>query len=115
LKVLLDECLPRKLARAMTGHEVRTVPHMGWAGLKNGALMAAAAPRFDVLVTADRNLAFQQPAHDLPISVVVLVAATNRLADLLPLVPDLLLALADLPRGQLRRVGPLDTKGEVAH
>lgn len=60
MRVLLDECLPRKLKQELGGHEVRTAQEEGWAGLKNGALLQAAAGRFDVLLTVDRNIAFQQ-------------------------------------------------------
>ena len=59
MKVLLDECLPRRLAATLTEHEVKTVPQAGWASIKNGALLKLAESAFDVFVTADRNLSFQ--------------------------------------------------------
>lgn len=86
-RVLLDECIDRRLARALPNYAVKTVPQMQWSGLKNGALLAAAAKQFDVFVTVDRNLSFQQHLPRFEIAVLVLQARTNRLQDLLELVP----------------------------
>ncbi|WP_295579958.1 DUF5615 family PIN-like protein [uncultured Lamprocystis sp.] len=72
LKVLLDECIDRRLARSLPGHAVKTVPQMHWSGLKDGALLAAAARQFDVFITVDRNLAFQQHLPAFTIAVLVL-------------------------------------------
>jgi hypothetical protein len=92
LKLFLDECVDRRLARHIAGHDVQTALQMGWTGVKNGALLTLAAARFDVFVTVDRNLAFQQNVASLPMPVIVLHAKSNRLADLIPLVPVLLRA-----------------------
>ena len=105
MRVLLDENLPHALARAFVGHEAATVRGLGWAGLKNGALLRAAHGRIDVLVTMDANLEFQQRLAGHPFAVVVIHAPTNRMADLAPLVPLVLGALADLEPGQVRHVG----------
>ena len=106
MKLLLDECLDRRLARDIVGHEVSTVQQMGWAGIQNGELLRrAAAAAFDAFVTGDRNLSFQQNLAELPLAVVVLKAPSNRLADLRPLVPKLLAALADLHRNSVVWVG----------
>lgn len=86
----LDECIDRRLAAHVPGHEILTVPQAGWAGLKNGELLALAEASFDVFVTVDRNLSFQQPVSRFSIAVIVLRAPSNRLADLRPLVPKLL-------------------------
>lgn len=59
MKLLLDECIDRRLAKDLEGHEVKTVPQMGWAGIKNGALLTLAENEFDVFITVDRNLSFQ--------------------------------------------------------
>jgi hypothetical protein len=72
---------------------------MGWAGIKNGVLLALAEKEFEVFVTVDRNLSFQQNLPKFKIAVVVLSARSNRLADLQPLVPKLLCALPDLHPG----------------
>lgn len=99
MKLLLDECIDQRFARELVGHEVQTVSQMGWAGMKNGDLLRAAQGRFDAFVTVDRNLSFQQNLPALDVAVVILVAATNRLADLRPLVPKLLEKLVSLPSG----------------
>jgi len=99
VRIQLDECVDWRLARDISGHEVKTTHQMGWATIKNGELLAPAARDFDVFVTVDRNLAFQQNIDALPIPVVVLSAKANRLADLKPLVPGLLSVLANLRPG----------------
>lgn len=82
MRVLLDECLPRKLKQELSGHDVFSVPEMGWAGKKNGELLSLAMGRFDVFVTADQNLPYQQNLVGHGIAVVVLKAKDNRLATL---------------------------------
>jgi hypothetical protein len=89
----------------LSGHEVRTVAAAGWSGIDNGELLWLAAERFDVLITADRNLEHQQNLRTLPVSVVLLVASTNRLESLAPLVPELLELLKTLPPRRLVRIG----------
>ena len=101
MKLLLDECVDRRLARDILGHEVLTVLDLGWGGIQNGALLTRAAGQFDVFVTVDRNLAFQQRIDTLPLAVVVLRALTNRLTDLRPLIPLLLQALPTLRSGEV--------------
>jgi predicted nuclease of predicted toxin-antitoxin system len=106
VRILLDEQLPRQLARQLVGHQVRTVQQQGWAGLKNGELRRRAAlDTFDIFVTADQNLQFQQNLSGSPLAVVVLVAASNVLEELLPLVPALQQAVRDGRPGEVRRVG----------
>ena len=91
MRVLLDECLDWRLARDIAGHDVKTARQMGWTTIKNGELLALATERFYVFVTVDRNLAFQQNLAAFSITVIVLRARTNRLADLKPLLPHELL------------------------
>lgn len=93
MKLLLDECIDRRLARDIAGHEVKTVPELGWAALRNGEPLALAETAFDIFVTMDRNLSFQQNLPRFSIAVLILRARSNRLADLRPLIPKLLLAL----------------------
>lgn len=104
MRILLDECLPRRLKRDFPGHEVRTVPDAGWGGKDNGELLALADPEFDVFVTADQGIEYQQNLEGARIAVVVLAARSNRLADLRPLVPRILAAIADVGPGELLRV-----------
>lgn len=105
MRILLDESLPRRLSQALIGHTVSTVVEVGWSGVKNGKLLALAAGQFDVFVTADQNLQYQQNLAVLPLAVVVLKANNNRLETLLPLVPCLLDRLADLSPKSLTLLG----------
>jgi hypothetical protein len=85
MRVFLDECVDWRLSRDLVGHNVRTARQMGGTSIKNGELLALAAQEFDVFVTVDRNLSYQQNVEELSIAVVVLRSTTNRLADLRPL------------------------------
>lgn len=104
MKILLDEGVDQRLALEILGHNVSTVPRMGWANVKNGELLKRAEREFEVFVTTDRNLVFQQNIPKFNIAVVVLHAHTNRLVDLKPLVPYLLTALPSAPKGQVTHV-----------
>ncbi len=101
MKILLDECLDRRLAKDMVEHEVKTVPQMGWATIKNGELLALAEKEFDVFLTVDRNLSFQQNLPRFNLAVIVLHASSNRLWDLRTLVPKLLESLPMAKRGEV--------------
>ena len=106
MRILLDEPVPRRLGALLVGHEATTVPRSGWAGIRNGNLLTLAAAKFDVFLTTDQNLEFQQNLSALPIAVLVVVAQSNRMKDIGPLVPDILKALNHLQPKSLRRVGP---------
>ena len=105
MKLLLDECVDRRFAKELPGHFVKTVPQMGWATIKNGDLLALAQNEFDVFITVDRNLPFQQNLSKFNVAVVVLQATSNRLADLKPLAPKVLAILASLIKGTAEVVG----------
>jgi hypothetical protein len=105
VRILLDESLPRPLTRLLPEHEVRTVAAMGWKGIRNSSLLQLAAGDFDAFLTADQNLGHQQNLGALPIAVVVLVAPTNRIDSLRPLIPALLRTLETLAPRQLVHVG----------
>ena len=106
MKILLDECLDRRLAKHLSANEVHTVPQMGWAGKKNGELLRLAQDNgFSVFVTIDQHLLRQQNLSQLRIGVVVISAATNSMADLLPLVPESEKAIADAAPGRIAQVG----------
>ena len=104
MRVLLDECLPRRLKRELVGHDVRTAPEMGWASKRNGELLALAVGQFEVFLTADRNLSYQQDVSSFDIAFVVLVARSNRFEDLRPLTPRVLEVLASARRGAVTLV-----------
>ena len=101
MRVLLDECVDWRLARDIAGHEVTTVPDAGWASTRNGDLLGLAQKNFDVFLTVDRNLSFQQRLPSFSIAVVILRARTNRLVDLRPLIPKLLQVLPIAKRGEV--------------
>jgi predicted nuclease of predicted toxin-antitoxin system len=104
VRVLLDECLPRRLKRELVGQDARTVPEMGWASKRNGELVALAAAEFDVFLTVDRNLSHQQGVSAFDIAVIVLVARSNNIDDLRPLAPKILEALTNAERGRVTLV-----------
>ena len=105
MRVLLDECLPRRLKRDLVGHDARTTPEMGWASKRNGDLLRLAEWDFDVFLTVDRKLQHQQNLSTFNIAVVVLVAPSNTLADLQPLMTTVLENLARAKRGEALVLG----------
>lgn len=98
--MLLDECVPRKLKRELAEHEVRTVTEQGWSGVKNGELLALAESKFDVFLTVDQNLKYQQNLHSLHLGIILLIARNNRLNTLSPLMPEVKEALAKIKTGE---------------
>jgi hypothetical protein len=105
VRVFLDECIDWRLARDIVGHDVKTARQMGWATIQNGALLTLASQHFDVFVTLDRNLSFQQNLDSFSIAVVVLNARTSRLTDLKPLIPNLLVAIESAQSGAAKFIG----------
>ena len=103
-RVLLDACVPKRLGSYLSGHEVRHAPRMGWGDLDNGDLLDAMAGRFEILVTVDQGIPRQQRIAGRPVAVAVLRAKTNRLQDLLPLVPKLLATLLKIEAGTVQVV-----------
>ncbi|MGF1934581.1 MAG: DUF5615 family PIN-like protein [Nostoc sp. ChiQUE02] len=101
MKVLLDECLPKKLKREITGHEVVTVPEQGWASKKNGELLGLAKTEFDVFITIDQNLTAQQNLNNINLAIIVLASPSNRLEVLKPLMPKVQEALATIQAGDV--------------
>ncbi len=106
MRILLDECVPARLKRFLTQHVVTTVPRIGWAGIKNGRLLALAEAEFDVLLTVDRNISAQQQLTRFKIGVLLVRARTNRLEDIRPLLPEILQVLEQTAAGSLTVVGP---------
>jgi len=105
MRILLDESLPKELRSELPGHDVRTVQEMGWSSVKNGDLLARSVAQFDAFITADQNLQYQQNLSTLPVAIVVLVARSNRIQELRPLIPELLLSLSALRPRTLVRIG----------
>ena len=108
MKILIDECLPAALEGnlAALGHECQTVRQAGLGSKKNGELLSLAEGRWDVLLTSDRNIKYQQNMAGRSLSILVLCAKSNRMKDLLPLLPACGRALVSMQAGQVVEVGP---------
>ncbi|MBI2959695.1 MAG: DUF5615 family PIN-like protein [Betaproteobacteria bacterium] len=104
MRVLLDECVPRALRNDLPGHDVKTVGEARWAGVKNGALLRLAETAFEVLLTVDRNLEYQQNFSGLKIAVVLIEAPSNDVAVLRPLMPEVREAISKAQPGVVTRV-----------
>ncbi len=105
MRLLLDECLPKRLKMRLGGHDCKTTPEMGWAGKSNGELLTLAGAHFDAFITIDAGLQYQQNLSAVKVSIVLLRAPSNRLEDLDPLLPVLLDRLRTIARGELVYVG----------
>ena len=105
MRVLRDESIPIDFAQDLSALDAETVIGLGWAGLKNGALLRQAAGQFQVLVTMDKNLQFQQNLAAHPIAVVLIRARSNRIDDLRPFVPLIIDPVAAAEPGKIRIVG----------
>jgi predicted nuclease of predicted toxin-antitoxin system len=101
VNILLDECVPARLARSLTDHSVTTVQRRGWVGIKNGELLALAAQEFDAFITVDRKLSTEQDLTKFKIAVLLIRARTNRLEDIRPLASELLQKLPNVKAGAL--------------
>ncbi len=106
MRVLLDECVPRKLRRELPRHEVKTVAEMGWAGTKNSALLHLAAAEFDVFLTVDQGIPYQQSLSGLHLALVIVGAPSNDINDLRPKMPEVLRVLGTIQPGQVVHIGP---------
>jgi hypothetical protein len=105
VKLLLDENLPHQMRLELPGHDIFTAAYMGWAGVENGELLRlAAAAGFDALVTNDRGLEYQQNLDELPLAVVVVLAAANTIEAIRPGYTELLAVLARLRPQEFAKV-----------
>ena len=106
MRLLLDECVPRPLKRDLSGHDVWHVVDMGWSSKRNGELLRLlAGERFNALLTVDQNLEFQQNLQASGVGVIVVLAKTNRIQELRPLVPQILDAIQQLVPGEVIHIG----------
>jgi len=105
MRVLLDECVPRKLRCELPGHDVKTVAEMGWSGTKNNALLRLAAAQFDVLLTVDQGIPYQQNLPGLDLALVIVRAPNNDINDLRAKMPEVLRVLEVIQPGQVVHVG----------
>ncbi|MEO6457034.1 MAG: DUF5615 family PIN-like protein [Chloroflexia bacterium] len=105
MRILLDKCIPRQLRKHIVGHDVATVASAGWGGIKNGKLLDLADTRFDILLTVDRSIPYQQNLRNRQIAVIVLIAPNNKLETLQPFLSpflsDVLAALEAIQPGEV--------------
>ena len=102
MNIILDEWLPRKLKRELVGHEAQTIQEMGWSGIVNGSFMALIGQKdFEVFITIDKNMRYQQNLDKLPCALMVLQTASNAFGSIEPHVPSILQALPTLSKGQV--------------
>jgi hypothetical protein len=101
MRILIDECLPKKLKYEFQDYEVATVPEMGWAGKKNGELLQLMAGEFDVFVTIDQSIPYQQNLAETGLTFILLSARTNKLEHLKPHMPQVLAILQAHQPGEM--------------
>jgi predicted nuclease of predicted toxin-antitoxin system len=106
MRILLNECLNWRLARGLPGHTVTSVQRMGWAGIQNGELLALAEKQFDVFITGDRNLSFQQNIRETALRLVVLAGKSTQLKDTSPLMAKVAALLPGLRPGAAEIISP---------
>jgi len=112
MKVLLDECVPRKFKSSLPGHQCYTVQEIGCAGMKNGELLSAAeAKGFDVFLTIDKGIEYEQNLTHRKIAILLVRPKSNRLADLHAHAPACLERLSAVVPGALMHTGE-DSLGE---
>lgn len=106
MKVLLDECVPRRFKKSLIGHECQTVPEAGFSGKKNGELLSLAqASGFEVFLTVDHGIPYQQNLAGRDLAIILVRAQSNQLADLLPLADACLRSLESIKAGEVKSVG----------
>lgn len=105
MKIILDECLPRRLVRDLPDHTVTTVPRQGWAGITNGALLDRVTPEFDIFITMDSNIVHQQNLAGLHVCLIVLHGPNSRYETLQPLLPEIHRAIAQAKPGSVIHLG----------
>jgi predicted nuclease of predicted toxin-antitoxin system len=103
MRILLDECLPKDLARELPGHTVKTVPQAGWASVSNGRLLRliAQSGKFDLFLTVDKRLPQQNQTRTFPFAIVVLRAKSNRMMHVFPFAPEILRRLGGFQPGHV--------------
>ena len=104
MRILLDECVNAGIKAAFPGHQITTVPETGWSGIKNGQLLALIAGNFDVFITIDQNIRFQQNLTGLSFAILFVSVPNNMIHSFRPLFPVLLETVENLRPGEIKRV-----------
>ena len=106
MRILIDECIDERFRISLTGHDCQTARYAGLAGLENGELIKAGEiAGFDVFLTIDQGIEYQQNLKERKIAIVILRAKSSRLSDLLPLVPACLARIESIQPGQIASIG----------
>jgi predicted nuclease of predicted toxin-antitoxin system len=105
MRILLDECVPRRLKFHLSGHECVTVPEAGFSGKRNGELLRLAESCYDAFITLDKGIPYQQNLAGTKLRIVIIRAQSNRLLDLLPHAAACLAVLQSITPGEVIRVG----------
>lgn len=106
MRILFDECVPRQLKPSLGDHEIQTVPRMGWSGIKNGRLLSLAIDaHFDILLTVDKSIPFQQNLSEKEIAIIVLLAPDTKFDSLKPLMPLVLEVVETIKPGEVVHIG----------
>ena len=108
MRILIDECMDEQLRNSIAGHDCRTARYAGLAGLTNGELLKAAEEaKFDILLTVDQGIEYQQNLAGRKIAIVVFRVKSNRLKNLLELLPTCLACIDSIQPGQIVNIGPV--------
>lgn len=109
MRILLDECIDERLRNSLSDHDCQTARYAGLAGLKNGELLAAAeTASFDVFLTVDQGIEYEQNLTGRKVAIIILRAKSNRLKDLLPLMPACLARIESIEPGHIVRITATD-------
>ena len=106
MKIILDECMPAKLASLLVGHDVKTISRMRWCGISNGALLSKIENVFDVFMTVDKGIKYQQKTTKYNVAIIILKSRDNTLEGLQPLVPLILETLKTVESGMVVNILP---------
>jgi Domain of unknown function (DUF5615) len=104
MRILIDECIDERFRNYLPGHDCQTARYAGLAGLKNGELLLAAETRFDVFLTADQGIEYQQNLTARNLAIIIFRTKSNRLSDLLPHLPACLAHIESIQPGQIMRI-----------
>jgi len=108
MKILLDECIDHRFSFELAEHDVKTVSFMEWNALQNGALLKQAEQEFEIFVTVDVNIRFQQNLANIDLAVIILRPIRNKLRFLIDLTPQIKDVLITINSGDVRTISPID-------
>lgn len=108
MKILLDECIDHRFRFELSEYDVKTVSFMGWDSLQNGALLRRAETEFDIFITVDANICFQQNFSNVSLAVIILRPVRNRLLFLKDMVPQIKKVISTIKSGNVETIFPAE-------